>query len=58
MKKEIYHKNRLTMFGLRKQWRWRVKAANGKVIGASTEGYWNRADCVRNMEQLGRALLE
>jgi len=33
---------------LRRQWRWRLTAANHKVIGAATEAYHNRDDCVAN----------
>lgn len=39
-----------------KQWRWRVKAGNGKIIGASTESYFNRVDCVQNAIDLELAL--
>jgi len=28
----------------RKEWRWRIRAANNKVICVSSEGYKNRAD--------------
>jgi uncharacterized protein YegP (UPF0339 family) len=27
------------------QFRWRLTAANYKIIATSGEGYWNRADC-------------
>ena len=27
------------------QWRWRLRANNGKFIAVSGEGYWNEADC-------------
>jgi uncharacterized protein YegP (UPF0339 family) len=30
------------------EWRWRRVAANGKVVGASTEGYKNKSDCIAN----------
>ena len=30
------------------EWRWKHKAANRKIIGASTEGYKNREDCLSN----------
>lgn len=33
----------------RGEWRWRRKATNGKLVGASCEGYANRADCEANM---------
>jgi len=42
----------------RKEWRWRIKAANGKIIGASTEGYKNRVDCVDNLKLLYNVLDE
>jgi uncharacterized protein YegP (UPF0339 family) len=28
-------------------WRWRVKAANGRIIANGTEGYTRRADVLR-----------
>jgi len=31
-----------------KQWRWRIKADNGKIIGASTESFKNKLDCSHN----------
>jgi len=37
----------------RGEWRWNRKAANGKIVGASTEGYKNRADCVANAKRNG-----
>jgi uncharacterized protein YegP (UPF0339 family) len=27
------------------QWRWRMIASNGKIIGTSHEGYKNKEDC-------------
>ena len=41
-----------------REWRWRVRATNGKIIGASSEGYKNRLDCVYNAQSLGLSLLE
>jgi uncharacterized protein YegP (UPF0339 family) len=35
------------------EWRWTRTASNGKVVGASTEGYKNRADCVANAKRNG-----
>ena len=26
------------------QWRWRVRAANGRILADSSEGYYNRKD--------------
>jgi uncharacterized protein YegP (UPF0339 family) len=36
-----------------KEWRWRRTAPNGEIVGASTEGYKNRADCVANARRNG-----
>lgn len=43
---EIYqdHKN---------EWRWRRIAANGNIVGASTEGYNEQADCEANANHYG-----
>lgn len=30
------------------EWRWVRKAANGEVVGASTEGYKRKRGCLRN----------
>lgn len=32
------------------QWRWRLKAANGKEIANSGEGYVNKADCLHGID--------
>ena len=37
----------------RSEWRWERKATNGRTVGASTEGYRNRADCVANAKRNG-----
>ena len=34
------------------QWRWRLTAGNGEIIGASTEGYKDREDCVSNFRKV------
>lgn len=31
---------------VRRQWRWRYVARNGRIIATSSEGYHNRADCI------------
>jgi uncharacterized protein YegP (UPF0339 family) len=33
-------------------WRWRVTAQNGQIVHASTEGFENRVDAVRDLEIL------
>jgi hypothetical protein len=29
-------------------WRWRIRAENGRIVAASSEGYRRRFDCGRN----------
>lgn len=36
-----------------KLWRWRRTASNGEIVGASTESYKNRAECVANAKRHG-----
>ena len=31
------------------EWRWRRIAPNGQCVGASTEGYKDRQDCIANL---------
>ncbi|WP_431026432.1 YegP family protein [Halomonas sp. H5] len=35
------------------RWRWRRIASNGRIVGASTEGYANKADCEANARRNG-----
>ena len=35
----------------RGEYRWRRKAANGQIVGASSEGYTKKADCEKNMKR-------
>ena len=34
-------------------WRWRRTASNGNIVGASTEGYVNKSDCIANAKRNG-----
>lgn len=34
-------------------WRWRRIASNGRIVGSSSQGYVNRADCVENARRNG-----
>lgn len=34
-------------------WRWRRKATNGNIVGASTEGYSSKGDCEANAKRNG-----
>lgn len=38
------------------KWRWQVTATNGKIIGASSQGYERKVDCSTNMHQVASAL--
>lgn len=35
------------------EWRWRRTASNGRIVGASSQGYVNRADCIANARRNG-----
>jgi uncharacterized protein YegP (UPF0339 family) len=35
------------------EWRWRRTASNGSIVGASTEGYKNKSDCIANARRNG-----
>jgi uncharacterized protein YegP (UPF0339 family) len=34
-------------------WRWTRRARNNEIVGASTESYRNRSDCVENARRNG-----
>jgi hypothetical protein len=36
-------------------WRWRRTARNGRIVGASTQGYAHRDDCIANARRSGMA---
>ncbi|WP_298851604.1 DUF1508 domain-containing protein [uncultured Ruegeria sp.] len=36
-------------------WRWRRTASNGRIVGASSEGYMNKSDCISNAKRNGMA---
>jgi uncharacterized protein YegP (UPF0339 family) len=38
----------------RKEYRWRLKAANGQVIATSGQGYKSKADCRHGIEVIQR----
>lgn len=37
----------------KKEWRWTRTASNGRIVGASTEGYSSRQNCVENAKRNG-----
>lgn len=43
----VFHKDALD------QWRWTRKAANGEIVGASSEGYKNFKECRENLFRQG-----
>ncbi|KQP52685.1 hypothetical protein ASG40_07590 [Methylobacterium sp. Leaf399] len=34
-------------------WRWRRTASNGRIVGASTETYASKANCIENARRNG-----
>ncbi|MDZ9281700.1 DUF1508 domain-containing protein [Escherichia coli] len=36
-----------------KEWRWRRTASNGRIVGASSQGYVNKSDCIDNARRHG-----
>jgi uncharacterized protein YegP (UPF0339 family) len=32
------------------QWRWRLVAANNKIIAVSSEAYWHKSDCQHSID--------
>ena len=50
---EIYEARR--GLALRKQWRWRIRATNGRIVANGGEGYNNRADLLRGQKPLNAA---
>jgi uncharacterized protein YegP (UPF0339 family) len=35
------------------EWRWKRTAPNGNIVGASTESYKNKTDCIANAKRNG-----
>lgn len=35
------------------EWRWRRIASNGRIVGASCQGYVNKSDCIANARREG-----
>jgi len=34
-------------------WRWRRTASNGRIVGAASQGYSNKSDCIDNAQRNG-----
>ncbi len=43
---EIYKDNK-------NEWRWRRTSSNGRIVGASSQGYTNKSDCISNAQRHG-----
>lgn len=39
--------------GNREKWRWRRTAPNGRIVGASSQGYADKSECIENAERNG-----
>jgi hypothetical protein len=50
-KLEFIGKKKITIYGLRTMWRWKLTASNGKVLCASSEGFYNKKDCKDNADK-------
>lgn len=37
------------------EWRWHLKAANGRIIADSGEGYKNKEDCLNDIDLVKRS---
>lgn len=35
----------------KEEWHWRRTSHNGNIVGSSSEGYKNKADCVANAQR-------
>ena len=47
-------KDKWTFYKDKKQeWRWKRVASNGSIVGAASEGYKNRLDCLDNANRNG-----
>lgn len=48
-------KTKIALYKTKGGWHWRMTdVRNGKIIGASTESYKRRIDCVRNLDRVGK----
>lgn len=56
MKKIVTHTVEFYKTLFRREWRWRIKANNGKIIAASSEGYKNKQDCIYNAKSTSKSI--
>lgn len=48
-----YYGDKWEIYQSKENWRWRRTARNGEIVGASTQGYSNKSDCIANAERNG-----
>jgi uncharacterized protein YegP (UPF0339 family) len=41
---------------IKREWRWRIISLNGKIIGASTESFTTKQNCIKNLNSIGEAM--
>lgn len=50
--------SKFTIYKAKDGWRWRLKAANGRIIAESGEAYTRKADALRAKNQVIGAICE
>jgi len=53
---EVTFYRKISFSSLRREWRWKIKAKNGNIIAASSEGYINKQDCIYNAKSTARSI--
>lgn len=51
-RKILFEESLIGKWSHRRQWRFRVKHSNGRIIAVSSESYNNRADCINACRHL------
>lgn len=55
---KLIFSRKLSLKSFKKEWRWKIKANNGKIIAASSEGYINKSDCIYNAKSTAKSIQE
>lgn len=53
-KKDEADNDKLYLYRLKREWRWRRVASNGKIVGASSESFKTLAACRTNFYRQGK----
>jgi uncharacterized protein YegP (UPF0339 family) len=40
----------------KKEWRWRITARNGRIVGSSSEGYKRKSKAIANLKRIKEAV--